>query len=137
MSTSCKHCGAEECVKYGKVNGGHQRYRCKSCKRSFTVTRRKYSLDFKLKVIRMYLEGIGLRSIARLEGVSNVLVLYWIRTVGSLIRQKLDALKRNPPLQEIEIIEIDELHSYCKKNATLCGYGLPLIVIGTKLLILK
>lgn len=137
MSINCKHCGSISFVKNGMVNGGHQRYKCKECCRSFTVTARKYTLDFKMKIIRMYLEGVGMRSIERLEGVSNVTVLYWIRQVGDLIRIKLTNRSVTNDLRDIEILEIDELHHFCQKNSTLCGCGLPLIAIGTKLLILK
>ncbi len=137
MFIKCRCCGLKNFVKNGFVNGGHQRYRCKECFKNFTITDRKYSPEFKLKIIRMYLEGVGMRLIERIEGVSNVMVLYWVRQVGDLIRQKLRNRTVSNDLQDIEILEIDELHHFCQKNSTLCGSGLPLIAIGTKLLILK
>ena len=51
--------------------------------------REKYSYDKKLKVIRMYLEGIGIRSIERLENVSAPLILKWIKGISKIIKNKL------------------------------------------------
>ena len=42
----------------------------------FTITKRRYDYHKKLKVIKMYLEGVGIRSIERLEDVSNELIIY-------------------------------------------------------------
>jgi len=67
----CKHCGNEEKVKYGILKK-KQRYKCKSCFKIFCEGdgRQKYDIDKKLKVINCYLEGAGIRSISRREGVS-------------------------------------------------------------------
>ena len=137
MSIYCKHCNSTSIVRNGKVNGGMQRYLCKACTKNFTLTKRKYSLSFKLQALSWYLDGVGLRSIERNMGVSNVLLLYWIRRFGELVKQKLSQVQPTRRLEDIEIIEIDELHSYCKKNKTKFGFGLLLIALGGKLLILN
>jgi len=51
--------------------------------------RLKHGLEKRLKVINMYLEGVGIRSIERLEGVSNPLIIYWIRHFSELIRKEI------------------------------------------------
>ena len=86
----CKHCGSDHLVKNGIV-GGKQRYKCKNCQRTSRSgdLRAKYTIDKKLKVIKMYLEGVGIMSIERLEGVSNPLIIYWIRKFSNILRQKL------------------------------------------------
>ena len=43
------------------------------------MTKRKYSEEYKLKIIKMYLENMGIRSIERLEHIPNTTVLVWIR----------------------------------------------------------
>jgi transposase-like protein len=37
----------------------------------------------------MYLEGVGIRSTERLEGVSSPLIIYWIRHFAQLIRKEI------------------------------------------------
>jgi len=133
----CNKCGSGEVVKNGIVNGGNQRYKCKGCGKNQTITVRKYDLNFKLKVLRMYLEGMGIRSIERIEGVSNPLIISWIKKAGSLLQQKMDVSTQGKALKDIEIVEIDELVTYYKKNPEKFGSGLPLIAIGTKLLMFK
>lgn len=71
----CKGCGSKEVVKNGKGLDGSQRYKCKSCCCTYREgdKRIKHSLEKRIKVMKMYLEGVGIRSIERLENVSNVL----------------------------------------------------------------
>jgi uncharacterized protein YjcR len=59
----------------------------------------------KKQALHLYLEGLGFRSIGRLLGVSNVSVLNWIRSFGK------EAGELSSESQEIEMIEIDEMHS--------------------------
>jgi len=64
----------------------------------------------KRQALQLYLEGLGFRSIARILKVSHVSVYYWIKSFGS----KLDNLRSDA---EIEVLELDEMHSYIgKKN---------------------
>jgi transposase len=80
MRTRCKHCGSEERVKNGYV-GGKQRWKCKSCRKSYRERdlREKYTNEQRLRVIKWYLEGAGIMSIERMEGVPNPLIIKWIR----------------------------------------------------------
>jgi len=135
----CKGCASKEIVKNGKGKDGLQRYKCKSCGSTYRDgdKRLKYGLEKRLRVITMYLEGIGIRSIERLENVSNSLIIYWIRHFSDLIRKEL---KRRPipdSAKEIQIIELDELFTYYKKRPNQSMYGLLLIETETKLLISK
>jgi len=87
----CKDCGSDRKVRNGCPNG-KQRYRCKDCGRNYVPgdLRERYSLEKKTKVVRMYLEGMGIRSIERLEGVSNPLIIKWIRRFSKALQNKLD-----------------------------------------------
>ena len=113
----CKHCGSKDRVKNGYV-GSKQRYKCKSCNRSYREgdLREKYSAEKKLRVIKLYLEGVGIRSIERLEGVPNPLIIKWIRKSSNIIRQKLLETEIPEDIKKISIIELDELFSYCQKK---------------------
>jgi hypothetical protein len=75
----------------------------------------------KKQALHLYLEGLGFRSIGRFLGVSNVSVLNWIRSFGKEV-QELSSESR-----EIEMVEVDEMHSYIGSKKTTVGYGLLLI----------
>jgi len=132
----CKHCGSDQNVRNGYV-GGKQRYKCKSCGKNYRVgdLREKYTLDKKMKVLSMYLEGVGIRSIERLEKVPNTLVIKWIRKFSKLLKQRLDEVVIPEDAKEISIIELDELFSYCQKKLEKSTYGLLLIGTEIRLLI--
>ena len=65
-SLICKHCDGHKINKYGKKEDGTQKYYCRDCKRTFTLIedkRKKYTEEFKLEVIKWYLENNGIRSL--------------------------------------------------------------------------
>ena len=136
---ACKNCGTDKLVKNGKNKLGAQRYKCKECSGTYIEgdARLKHGLAKRLKVINMYLEGVGIRSIERLEGVSNPLIIYWIRHFAELIRKEIRRrpIPDNP--KDIAIVEVDELFTYYKKNANEHMYGLLLTETEIKLLISK
>jgi transposase len=138
MSIKCKSCNSEQYVKNGYV-GGKQRYKCKQCDKSFIEgdLREKYSIEKKLKCVKMYLEGVGIRTIERLEGVANPLIIKWIRKFSKILKAKLNEVEIPEDAKKIQIIELDELFSYCKKKLTKSTFGLLLIETEIKLLILK
>ncbi|WP_339040889.1 hypothetical protein [Candidatus Lariskella endosymbiont of Hedychridium roseum] len=135
---SCKHCGSIGSTKNGYIKG-RQRYKCPECKKSYKSgdMRVKYSLNKKMKVVSMYLEGVGIRSIERLEKVSSSLIIKWIRKFSKLLKQRLNDVTIPEDAKQISIIELDELFSYCQKKLTKSTFGLLLIGTEIKLLILK
>ena len=120
----CPKCSADYSVKSGKVKG-IQRYKCKSCSYHYTVFCRKSSgsKEQKRQALELYLEGLGFRSIGRILKFSHVTVYNWIKEFG----QKLERLKSN---KQINIVEMDEMHSYISNKKTNAGSGLLLIEIG-------
>ena len=143
MSVKCKYCGSSEYVKNGVVYG-LQRYRCKDCKRNYREgdKRQKYTMNDRLKVIKLYLENCGIRTIERLTGIHNSQISSWIEDGVRYVQEKLDKSRSSTKsLKDIEIIEIDELCTYIKKDQRTAEssplYGLLLIEDQVKLLILK
>jgi len=116
---------------------GNQRYRCKGCGYHFTTTKQRgISLEKKLLALKLYKEGLGFRSIGRVIGVSNVAVLNWVRAAGELMKEQV--LSYTPSdIEELEIIELDEMWHYTKKNSKNCGYGLLYLVPTNECLPLK
>ena len=134
----CKHCGSCDSIKNGFANS-KQRYRCKNCGKSYREgdLREKYSMERKLRVLSMYLEGVGIRSIERLEKIPNPLIIKWIRGFSSILKQKLNQVEIPEDARKIQIIELDELFSYCQKKLTKSTFGLLLIESEIKLLTLR
>jgi len=122
---NCPKCNCSKSVKSGKIKY-RQRYKCKECGCNYTVeiksTARPKSQ--KKQALHLYLEGLGFRSIGRILGVSNVSVLNWIRDFGKKVQEL------NSDSQEIEMVEVDEMHSYIGSKKTTAGYGLLLIDMG-------
>ena len=137
MSVICKHCGSSEYVRAG-FSRGIQRYKCKNCNKIFISgdRRRKYSIDQKIKAIKLYTEGVGLRTIERVEGISTPLLIHWIRKLGKMVKQHLLNSQIPDHAKDISILEIDELFTFYKKNSKKHTYGLLWTETGIKLLIL-
>ena len=74
------------------------------------------------QALELYLEGLGLRSIGRFLKFSNVAILNWIRDFGVALKN----LSNDTPVQ---IMELDEMHSYVSHKRTIAGYGLLLIAM--------
>ncbi len=120
----CPKCGKQANCKDGRANG-RQRYLCKDCNHRYTVAQRSRAGDgaVKRQALELYLEGLGFRSIGRMLGFSNVTILNWIRAFG----EQLEGIKNDSPVQ---VVEIDEMHSYVGSKKTIAGYGLLLIDMG-------
>jgi len=132
----CKGCGSNELRKNGIVRT-KQRYQCKECGMNFREgdKRVKYTIEQKIRVIKLYTEGMGLRSIERVENIPASLLVHWIRNFSKMIHKELNSVKISESAKEIEIIEMDELFTYYKKRPSEPIYGLLWTETGTKLLI--
>lgn len=107
----------------------------KNCNYIAGDSRLKHGMEKRLKLIKIYLEGLGIRSIESLEELSNPLI--WIRHFSSLIRKELNPIPIPDTPDKIEILEIDELFTYYKKRPNEHVYGLFFTETGTRLLISK
>lgn len=128
MSIHCKGCGSSNYHLAGKMNG-KQRYRCKDCNRHYTMQdrREKYTDAQRLQALLLFRKGLSLRSIAEIIGTNNVTVLQWIRSIGRRLKESV----LSQPMEEAEtldVIEIDEMWHYTKKNSENYGFGLLTLV---------
>ena len=105
--------------KDGIVNG-RQRYECKQCQHHYTVSKR--SAKSLLKHVNSPLICISrawvFRAIGRILKVSNTAVLGWVKQAGSSI-----AVQSND--EPVEVVEVDEMHSYVGQKKVTVGFGLP------------
>ena len=128
MSIFCKRCGSLSWVKAGKMNL-KQRYCCKSCGYFFTHKdrRQKYTDEQRFLAITLFRKGLSLRSIAEIIGTNNVTILQWVRSIGRYVKEHVLA----QPIENtdsLDIIEIDEMWHYVKKNSENYGFGLLTLV---------
>ena len=112
----CPKCHSDESVRNG-IKYSKQRYKCKKCGCHFTQSHKHgASLERKLLALQMYLEGMGFRSIGRILKVSNVTVLYWIRTLGKSVKTYVET-QMPDDIRHVDVVELDEMwHFTCKKN---------------------
>lgn len=119
----CLKCNSNSYVKSGKV-ANKQRYRCRDCGYQFTrTTPRGKPASVKRMALHLYLEGVGLRAIGRILGVSNVAVLKWVKNCAEEIKQ----IKKDEQPKEIRVMELDEMWSFIQKKEERFGSGLLLI----------
>ena len=92
----CKFCNSGKYVKNGSVYK-KQRYKCKDCKRNFIEgdERQKYTQADHLKVIKLYLENCGIRSIERLTGIRNSQISKWIENIADYVKNEFDRTRSN------------------------------------------
>ena len=115
---NCPRCKSQAIRKDGIVQN-RQRYLCKECRYRFTVAHIGKPAELKEAALGLYLEGLGFRSIGRLLKVSHVSVYNWIRDFGARAGQLQSA-------ESIDVVEMDEMHTYVASKKNMHGYGLPL-----------
>lgn len=118
---NCPKCKCEKHLKDGIVRN-LQRYKCKECNYRYTVEKKSdvKSIDVKRLALELYLEGLGFRSIGRVLKISYGTVYQWVKEWG----EKVSLPKST---EAIEIVELDEMHTYIMSKKTTVGYGLLLI----------
>ena len=87
---TCPYCWPKEnYIKSGFNRNGTQRYRCRRCKRYSTAkTKRKNPKgEFGARAVRLYLDGMSLRAVARLLGVHHQTVGRWVASRTQDLRE--------------------------------------------------
>jgi transposase len=121
---NCPRCKSSNHKKNGKISE-RQRYQCHDCGYNYSVEIKSTasSAFVKRQALQLYLEGLGFRSIGRILGVSHVSVQNWIKKYG----KDMEDLKSE---NEINIVELDEMHTYIGNKKNTAGSGLLLIELG-------
>ena len=115
----CPRCGNGDYCKDGIVKE-RQRYKCKQCRYRYTVQKKSNVRppETRQLALDMYLEGMGFRAIGRVLKVSNTAVLGWIKRFGKSNELPV-------PNESVEVVELDEMHTYVGKKKTTVGFGPP------------
>jgi transposase-like protein len=141
----CPYCDSEHVVRNGnKYN--KQRYLCKNCHKSFSLSDSRIKRENKQRelCLLLYSHNSSLRSIQNvLNKFFNTNIAYnvidnWLKTSAKLMRFDLARKEKEKP-RTINILELDELYSYfydIKKNKkNILKYGL--LLIGTEIKLLR
>ena len=105
----CPRCGSGEYKKTASLKNDNDT-NANSVSR---ITRSKRSGEIPVETRQqaqdMYLEGLGFRAIGRLLKVSHTAVYYWIKQAGK-------ALELPVGEEKVDVVEVDELHTYVNKK---------------------
>ena len=88
----CPYCGsAERQVRCGFNRTGSRRLRCQPCRRQYTPEPHPpgYDGETRAAALRLYLEGHGVREVARQLGVNHQTIANWL----NLLRRQLRAAR--------------------------------------------
>lgn len=133
MEIRCQRCGSLDYRRNGSYKGV-QRYRCRACGAYFSDRARKFSYAVKAQALDMYLNNVGIRKTARFTGASPASVVKWIRAAGLRLSRQLEQASIEVGEQLPDVIELDEIYTYVKKNSNAPSYGL-LILDGKPVLL--
>lgn len=101
-------------VKDGLTGAGSQRVRCRACGTRYTpdAKPRGYAPDLRTQALKLYVDGMNFRRIARQLGVHHQSVINWVNAAA-------DHLPSAPPVPEqVEIVELDELFTFVQRKKT-------------------
>lgn len=94
----CKHDGAKRFGTYGRKR--IQRYRCPSCKSTFSEPRKRplgrhyTSTERTTQIVTLLMEGMSVRAVSRITGAHQGTILSLLLTVGDKCRNLFDARVR-------------------------------------------
>lgn len=129
MAEKCIKCGSAERIRNGMVKD-KQRWKCLVCGYNYRVdVESGYPDALRQMALQLYLEGLSLRAIERVLGVSNVTVLNWVKDA----KKQLIATKTNAPT-DVKKMEIAELCEYITRKTIEDDSGWLLIEKPRKLL---
>ena len=109
----CPNCGGKQIRKNGHRRG-KQNHICVSCNRQFIEKSQSqgYSDDTKRLCLKMYVNGMGIRAIARVSKISHPSIITWIKQTSSELPDSYQ------PDELPQVGELDELETFvgCKKG---------------------
>ena len=110
----CPYCQTtEQQVKAGFTGAGSQMYKCKPCNRRYTPDPAEpgYPNAIRRQAVRLHLEGMNYRRVARILQVSHVSVMNWVKARA----EQLPAAPI-PEADPLDIVEMDELYTFVSRK---------------------
>lgn len=129
----CPKCNNPEAIVKSGIVNNKQRYLCKNCTYHFTVRKVGKKIDnyYIVKAIQLYLEGLSLREIERVLGVSHSTISNWIKKYNI---KKPDLSIFDPTYK---IVTFEELQAYISNKDILTDKGVIITELGSKYLVIR
>jgi transposase-like protein len=112
---TCPHCHqTEHQIKIGLTKSGSQRYRCRACGYRYTPEPKPqgYPDALRQQAIRLYVDGLNFRRIARHLEVHHQTIINWVNAYEA-------QLPPSPPQpDEVSVVEQDELFTFLGAKKT-------------------
>jgi transposase-like protein/IS1 family transposase len=115
---TCEACGAA-CQRFGKHRNGLQRFRCLTCKKTYTENHERMlgtmyvSAEKASLALRLLLEGNSLRSTQRITDLDINTIMSLLVKAGERCQSLMDARMQNLTMKHIQI---DEIWTYVQKK---------------------
>ncbi len=125
ISLPCQHTDRK---RHGRDRHGNQRFRCKTCGKTWVMERRvlgnlRIPLDRAVLCLRMLVEGNSIRSVERITGTNRNTIVDLVTFVGERCGWFLEDAIRKVPVEEVQADEIWGFVGCKKKTAEKKGYG--------------
>lgn len=129
---ACPKCQSQQLIKSGVIKG-RQRFRCKACSYSFTVLKEGKNIDpyYVIKALQLYIEGVTLREIERILGISHVSVMNWVRKYGIRAPENYEYRPTYKVLTHTELLE------FFNEKDSLKSAGCMVTELGDKFMLIK
>ena len=129
----CPKCSAQDAIVKSGIVNSKQRYLCKSCAYHFTVRKVGKKIDnyYIVKAIQLYLEGLSLREIERVLGVSHSTISNWIKKYNI---RKPDLNAFNP---SYKIVTFEEMQTFLSNKDVFTNKGVIITELGSKFLVIR
>jgi transposase-like protein/IS1 family transposase len=108
----CHHCHKDGCKRFGKTRQGHQRYRCRTCRKTFSerperpLGDMRVPVDKALLILNLLCEGSGIRAVSRVTGCHQGTILKLLVQVGEGCGRLLAEQVRDVPVKDVQADEV-------------------------------
>jgi predicted Zn finger-like uncharacterized protein len=111
----CPHCQQTTYqIKDGLTGAGSQRIRCRACGHRYTPTPKPhgYADEVRQQALKLYVDGLNFRRIARILGVHHQSVINWVNAAAAALPEP------SPIPSTTDTIELDELYTFVGQKKT-------------------
>ncbi len=108
----CHHCHRDGCKRFGKTRQGHQRYRCRTCRKTFSerperpLGDMRVPLDRAILCLTLLCEGSSVRAVERITGTEKKTILRLLVQVGEGCERLLAEQVRGVAVKDVQADEV-------------------------------
>lgn len=122
----CPKCGSDRRqAKAGKSPVGSLRFHCHACDKDYTPQPKSkgYPVSVRHAAVRLSVEGLSLRRIARVLSVNHQSVANWIASYQATLQAKGETTLPEGQVVSCQTVELDELHTFigCRRGEKTLG----------------